>query len=291
MNRILIISPVRNEAEFIEQTLKSMVAQEHRPEKWLIIDDGSSDATYEIVESYSSKYNWIELVKKPDRGTRAVGPGVVETFNYGLSKANLNDFDFVCKLDGDISFLPSYFKELLSKFESDPKLGAASGKPYIYHGNGIIPERTNDEMVAGQMNFYKRECFAAIGGFVQQVHWDGIAFHKARMAGWKTRSYDEPALRFMHLRLMGSSYKSIFTGRLRWGKGQYFLGTHPLYILAIGAYRAMEKPFVVGGILIVIGYIRSALLREDRFEFPGFRRSLHAWQMERLGLGKRLEDI
>lgn len=291
MEKILIVSPVRNESEFIGKTLKSMVDQEHRPAKWVIIDDGSSDDTYKIVKEYADKHSWIQLVKKPDRGVRAVGPGVVETFNFGLSTVNIDDYDFVCKLDGDISFLPTYFKSLLKKFRDDPRLGAASGKPYIEVGGKIIPERTNDEMVAGQMNFYRRECFIAIGGFVQQVHWDGIAFHRARMEGWRTHSFDEPDLRFMHLRLMGSSHKSIVTGRLRWGKGQYFLGTHPLYVLAIGVYRALEKPFVIGGMLIVVGYLRSALKREPRYEYPGFRKSLHAWQMERLGLGKRLEKI
>jgi len=291
MCKILIVSPVRNEGEYIEKTLESVVSQSVLPFKWIIVNDGSSDRTEELVRSYAERFPWIQLVNKPDRGARAVGPGVVEAFYYGLDMEVLDDYDFVCKMDGDISFGPDYFKNLLEKFEADKSLGAASGKPYIVVDGKEIPERTNDEMVAGQINFYRTVCFKSIDGFVRQVHWDAIAFHRARMGKWRTKSFDELGLRFIHLRIMGSSDRSLMVGRLRWGKGQYFIGTHPLYLLAIGVYRAFERPFIIGGVLIVFGYLRSWIKRESRYEYPGFRKSLHAWQLERLGIGKRLEII
>lgn len=283
-SRILIISPVRNEADYIEQTLSSMVKQSIRPTKWIIVDDGSADATAEIIERFTLIHPWIELKRKPDRGARAVGPGVVEAFYFGLGDIDPLEYDFICKLDGDISFGESYFSTLLKKFEADPKLGGASGKPYIVVNGVRHPERTNDEMVAGQMNFFRSQCFVDSGGFVRQVHWDAIVFHRARMAGWKTRSFSEPALDFHHLRLMGSSHKSVYVGRLRWGRGQYFLGTHPLYIFAIGIYRAMETPYIIGGLLIVTGYFQAMLTKHPRYEHPGFRKSLHDWQLKRLKL-------
>lgn len=290
IRKIAIVSPVRNEEEFIEFTLSSIARQTVKPAQWIIVDDGSSDRTFEIASRYAAEHEWITVVRKPDRGERAVGPGVVEAFNFGLAHVH-SDADFICKMDGDIELPDRYFESLLEKFDVDAELGAASGKPFIRVGSRLVPEKTSDEMVAGQINFYRRACFDAIGGFVQEVHWDAIAFHRARMGAWRTASFHDESLMFIHLRLMGSSHKGIVTGRKRWGKGQYFIGTHPIYLLAIVAYRMLERPFVVGGLFILIGYVQAALRRERRYTFPGFRKSLHAWQFERLGLGKRLESM
>lgn len=289
--KILVISPIRNEGEYLQRTIDSMINQTVTPAEWVIVDDGSSDNTWELIYKLPEKYPWIKVVQKPDRGKRAVGPGVIETFYFGLNQASIKDYDFICKMDGDIEFQPCYFEHLLTYFDNDPYLGAASGKPYLDIDGKLIAERTHDEMVAGQINFYKRECFNAIDGFVREVHWDAIVFHRARMAGYRTRSIEDPKLVFLHLRLMGSSHKGIVHGRLRWGRGQYFLGTSPIYLLFIGLYRAFERPYLIGGVCIVLGYIKASISGMERYNFPGFRKSLHAWQFERLKVGKRLEKI
>ncbi|HIK38771.1 MAG: glycosyltransferase family 2 protein [Geminocystis sp.] len=289
--RIVLISPVRDEEKYLEKTIQSVVSQTITPVEWVIVDDGSTDRTPEILARAAAQYPWIHVVRKPDRGKRSVGPGVVEAFYYGYERLKTKDYDYIGKLDGDLEFKPQYFATLLSYFEKDPHLGAASGKPYLLEGGKLIKERMADDMVAGQINFYRRQCFEDIGGFVREVHWDGIAFHRARMKGWRTRSIDDPNLQFIHQRLMGSSEKGIITGRLRWGRGQYFMGTHPLYIFAIGFYRMWERPYIIGGILIVVGYFLAMLQRMPRYNDPEFRKSLHAWQMARLGLGKPLETI
>jgi biofilm PGA synthesis N-glycosyltransferase PgaC len=290
-NKIVIISPVRDEEELIGKTIQSMINQTIKPVEWLIVDDGSKDKTLKIVTEAAREYDWIYLEKKEDRGVRAVGPGVVEAFYYGYERLHTQDYNFICKLDGDLEFDSKYFETLLSFFAQDPYLGAASGKPFLKEGEHLVEERMSDEMVAGQINFYRRQCFEDIGGFVREVHWDGIAFHKARMKGWRTKSFRHPNLRFIHQRLMGSSHKGILHGRRRWGKGQYFMGTHPLYVLAIGIYRMAEKPFVIGGLSIVMGYFQSMAKSMPRYEDLEFRKSLHAWQFERMKLGKRLEII
>lgn len=291
-DRIVIISPVRNEEEFLPLTIASVISQSILPIEWIIVDDGSSDRTAEIVKETSVKYPWIRLISKPDRGERSVGPGVVETFYFGYNQIKSKNYNYICKMDGDIEFTNKYFETLLSYFNKDKYLGAASGKPYLITESGKkIPERKNNEMVAGMINFYRKECFDAIGGFVKEVHWDGIVIHRARMAGWRTRSIVHPDLAFIHERLMGSSHKGVLHGRLRWGRGQFFMGTHPLYILAIGVYRMFEKPFIIGGLWIILGYIIAFFKGMKRYEFTGFRKSLHAWQMERLHLGKRKEII
>jgi len=290
--KIVIISPVRDEEEFISYTIKSVLNQTIRPVEWIIVDDGSRDSTFDIVQKQAEQHNWIRIIKKPNRGERAVGPGVVETFYYGHRNITTKDYDFICKMDGDIEFGPKYFETLLNYFKEDKYLGAASGKPHLELDNGkLIEERTSDEMVAGMINFYRKQCFEDIGGFVRQVHWDGIAYHKARMMGWRTRSINHSDLNFIHKRQMGSSHKNILHGRMRWGRGQYFMGTHPLYISAIGLYRLLEKPYILGGLCIILGYINAMINGIERYEDPEFRKSLHAWQFERLKLGKRLENI
>jgi len=291
-HRIILISPVRDEEAFLKGTIQSMIVQTVKPIEWLIVDDGSKDHTAAIVEEAAREHPWIHLERKPDRGVRAVGPGVVEAFYYGYERLRTSEYDFICKMDGDIEFKPRYFEKLLSFFEEDPHLGAASGKPFLETDKGTLTEeRHSDEMVAGMMNFYRRQCFEEIGGFVRQVHWDGIAYHRARMCGWRTRSIRHNDLDFVHKRLMGSSQKGIITGRLRWGRGQYFMGTHPLYLLAIAVYRMIERPFVIGGVSIALGYFQAMRERMPRYEDPSFRKSLRAWQFERLKIGRRLEQI
>ena len=290
-SRIVIISPVRNEEKFISGIIDSLIAQTLKPIEWIIVDDGSSDRTYEIASQAASEHDWIRVIKKTNRGFRAVGPGVVEAFYYGYDRIRSEDYNYICKMDADLELKPKYFETLLSFFDRDPYLGAASGKPFLEENGKLTEERTHDEMVCGQLNFYRRQCFEDIGGFVREVHWDGIAFHRARMEGWRTCSIRHPDLNYIHKRLMGSSDKGIIKGRLRWGKGQYFMGTHPLFLLAICIYRMMEKPYVIGGVCIFIGYCQAYFTSMRRYDNMAFRKSLHAWQMERLKLGKRLEII
>jgi len=141
-----------------------------------------------------------------------------------------------------------------------------------------------DDQVAGQVKFHRKECFEQIGGFVREVMWDGIDGHRARMLGWEARSFRDPELRIIHHRLMGSSQRSIIHGRLRWGRGQYFMGTHPLYIIASGINRMRERPFIIGGLLIILGYFLAWLRGVPRYEDSAFRRELHRWQLKRLHL-------
>jgi poly-beta-1,6-N-acetyl-D-glucosamine synthase len=290
--KYIIISPVRNEELYLEKNIQTIINQTIRPTEYILVDDGSSDHTAEIIKNAALDYPWIRYVRCQDRGERKVGPGVVEAFYKGYSAISSNKYDYICKMDGDVTLDPRYFEILFNKFNKDPQLGSASGKLFLDLGNGILTEeRIADESVFGGMLCLRRKCFEDIGGFVKEVMWDGIAFHRARMAGWRTCSFRDPELMIHDHRLMGSSYKSIYHGRLRWGWGQYFMGTHPLYIIAIGCYRMFERPFITGGILIMFGYLKGWIKNSSRYEYPDFRQSLHAWQFERLKLGQRLEKI
>ncbi len=290
--RYVIVSPVRDEEKYLPRTIESMINQTVRATEYILIDDGSTDRTADIIKEAAKSHPWIRYVKRPDRGERKVGPGVVEAFYDGMAAISTPEYDFIGKMDGDLSFGPRYFETLFEKFEKDPLLGGASGKIYlVLDDGGLAEERHAAEMVVGGMQFYRTKCFQDMGGFVRQVMWDGIAYHRCRMAGWRTGSLPDKELMIYDHRIIGSSHKSIYHGRIRWGWGQYFMGTHPLYILAVGLYRMLERPFVSGGLLIIFGYFKGMITRSERYEYPGFRRSLHAWQFERLGIGRRLEIL
>ncbi|MEP0456096.1 MAG: glycosyltransferase family A protein, partial [Roseibium sp.] len=195
--RYALISPCRNEARFIKTTLDSVISQSELPALWVIVDDGSTDETMDILTLYSAQYPWIKVVAKPDRGHRAVGPGVIEAFYVGLEALCLSEFDFICKLEVDLDLPPRYFEILMDRMQAEPRLGSASGKPYYRSATGAwVSEKCGDEMSVGMTKFYRTSCFQDIGGFVREVMWDGIDCHKARQRGWVVRSWDEPDLQF-----------------------------------------------------------------------------------------------
>lgn len=279
---ILVISPVKDEAEFLERTIASMVAQTCRPSRWVIVNDGSADRTGEIADAAAAEHPWISVLHRPRGAARRVGPGVVEAFYAGLECYPLSDFEYVCKLDGDLEFSPLYFATLMERFAANPRLGTISGKCLVRVGGRVVPERTGDGFSHGVAKLYRRECFEQIGGFVREVMWDGIDCHRCRMLGWEAVSDADPELAILHLRQMGSSHRSVYHGRLRWGRGQYFMGTHPLYLLGIAAYRMAERPWVLGGACILLGYLGAWVSGHRRYGDAAFRRHLHEWQFREL---------
>jgi len=283
--KYVLIMPARDEENRIQQTLDCIANQSIFPVEFIVVNDGSSDRTGEIADTYAKKFPWINVVHLSNRGERKVGGGVINAFYAGYKALKTSDYNYICKIDADVTFLPNYFEDIMKKMEEDSELGGASGKGFNPANNKLYQERIIDEMVAGQVNFWRRECWEMIGGFVQEVMWDGIVFHRAQMFGWKTKSFSDENLQIIHHRLMGSSHKSIFHGRLRWGQGQWFMGTHPLYIIASGIFRMRERPYIIGGFLIIAGYFIGMIKGLPRYNDPKFRKNLHEWQLKRLGLG------
>ena len=283
----LLISPCRDEAEFMRQTLDSVCAQLVRPAQWVIVDDGSTDETPRILEEYANRLDWIKIVTRPDRGRRSVGPGVIDAFYFGYAAINPDDYEFLCKLDLDLRLPPRYFEILIEKMTANPRIGTCSGKAYIEEHGRLVNERHGDETSLGMTKFYRVSCFREIGGFVHEVMWDGIDCHCCRMKGWIACSWDEPELRFVHLRPMGSSQQGIYTGRVRHGYGQYFMGTGFLYMVASAIYRMNERPYVFGSLAVLWGWIKSALQRKPRYEDVAFRKFLRRFQWRALLLGKK----
>lgn len=287
--RYCLITPCRNEEQYARRTLESVVTQSIPPALWVIVDDGSTDSTPNILDEYAKRYSYIRVVRRPDRGIRKVGPGVIEAFYTGYATINAEDFDYVCKFDLDLEMPPCYFETLMERMEQQPRLGTCSGKPYFPDPDTgeLISERCGDEMSVGMTKFYRVQCFEEIGGFVREVMWDGIDCHSCRMKGWLARSWDDADLRFLHLRAMGSSHKGMLTGRMRHGFGQYYMGTWFPYMLASTVFRMTRPPIIVGGMAMLWGYITSWAKGLPRYDNPEFVLFLRAYQKRCLLVGKR----
>jgi poly-beta-1,6-N-acetyl-D-glucosamine synthase len=286
-NRYLLISPCRDEAKYMRETLDSVISQSIRPAKWIIVDDGSTDSTPQILSEYRAEHDWIEIVTRPDRGRRSVGPGVIEAFYAGYNAINPDDYGYLGKLDLDLRLPRRYFEILLDRMTADPRIATCSGKAYIDDNGRLVNERHADDTSLGMTKFYRVSCFKGIGGFVREVMWDGIDCHRCRMKGWIACSWDEPELRFVHLRPMGSSQQSIFKGRVRHGYGQYFMGTGLLYMAASAISRINQKPYVLGSVAMLWGWAKSALYRKPRYDDAEFRAFLRRYQRRVLLVGKR----
>lgn len=286
---LVIISPVRDESKYLRRTMDAIVAQTWRPVEWILVDDGSSDSTPDIVKEYAAKYPFIRLVHNTNRGYRKLGGGVIAAFNFGKAHIEHQDYQYIAKLDGDMSFGPLYIEHMLTKLQADPGLAAVSGKVYREERGKFIKERHIEEQVAGQFKLYKRKAFEEIGGFVEHLAWDGIDVHQSRLKGWRTLSYYDPDAWLWHHRIMGSSDRGLYVGRLRWGRGNWYMGYHPLYAIATGVNRMREKPYFIGGLLMIIGYFNAALRGLPQYEDEHFKQELKKWQLQRLrkaiGLG------
>jgi glycosyltransferase involved in cell wall biosynthesis len=260
--KYVLVTPAHNEQAFIRNTLDSMVAQTLLPERWVIIDDGSTDETAEIVQSYTRRFPWIEVLSRPHRLDRSFA-GKVHAFNAGLVRVRSLEFDVIGNLDADVSFDPNYLEFLMGKFSEDPELGVG-GTPFTEDG-GYDTARDSFEgenHVAGGCQLFRRQCFEDIGGYIPNpaggIDW--IAVTTARMKGWRTRSF--PQKRFHHYRILGTAGKSGVAASFSYGEKDYYLGGSPVWQLFRVAYRATKQP--IDGLALLSGYYWAAIRRMER---------------------------
>ena len=263
MNYVLI-TPARNEEAVIARTLESVVAQTRLPERWVIVDDGSTDSTAEIVARYAARFPWIVLVRRPARLHRNFA-GKVHAVNAGLDAVKGLRFDVVGNLDADVSFDPDYMEFVLDKFAQDSRLGIA-GTPFTQAG-GYDSARDSFEgenYVAGPCQLFRYECFRDIGGYVANpaggVDW--IAVMTARMKGWNVTAF--PEKRFHHHRSLGTAERGEVSALFSYGEKDYYLGGSPVWQLFRGCFRMTKRPFIVGGVALLAGYGWAGLKRTKR---------------------------
>ncbi len=295
-----LVTPCRDESAFARRTLDAIARQSEPPALWVIVDDGSKDETPSILAEYAARLPYVRVVRREDRGDRKLGGGVIDAFYAGYETIDTTAFEYVCKLDLDLDIPPRYFELLMNRMEAEPRIGTCSGKAYfvapghvndapnfpLFDTSGLVSEAIGDDNSLGMIKFYRIRCFQQIGGFVRELMWDGIDGHRCRQLGWMAVSWDDPELRFVHLRPMGTSHKNWWTGRMRHGFGQYFMGTAPVYMLAAAAFRMTRPPRVLGGLGMLQGYFKSMIQRSPRYGDEEFRRFLRRYQWSVLVKGK-----
>lgn len=260
--RYVLITPAHNEAAFIGKTLDSMVSQTVLPERWIIVDDGSTDRTAEIIESYAKRFPWIQLVGCPQRVDRSFA-AKVHAFNAGFERVASLPFEIIGNLDADLSFEPDYLEFLMEKFSQDAKLGV-TGTPFTEDGSYDSAKDSfeGENHVAGGCQLFRRQCFEDVGGYIPNpaggIDW--IAVTTARMKGWKTRSF--PEKRFHHYRTLGTAGRSSVAASFSYGEKDYYLGGSPLWQLFRVAYRTTKRP--VDGAALLAGYFWAAIRRIKR---------------------------
>ena len=270
----VLVTPARNEAEFIEETLRSMVAQTVKPARWVIVSDGSTDGTDDIVRPYAAAHPWIEMIALPERTGRNFA-SKAQAFETGYAAARRWAHEVVGNLDADVSFGSDHFEFLLRRFADTPRLGVA-GTAFVEKGSVAYNYvYTNVEHVSGQCQLFRRECFEEIGGY-REIRGGGIdwtAVTTARMIGWQTRTFIER--HFVHHRPMGTGASGVLAARFRFGRQDYYLGSHPVWELLRAVYQMRKWPYVVGGLVLYSGYVWAWLRRVERPippELVAFRR-------------------
>ncbi len=280
MNYVLV-TPARNEDAHIETTIKSVAGQTVPPEGWVIVDDGSTDRTAEIVEDYARQYPWIELVRRAPHARHNFA-GKVHAFYAGFERVKSIPYDVIGNLDADLSFEPDYLEFLLRKFEEDPRLGVA-GTPFLENGYDSAKDSFEGENhVAGGCQMFRSRCFEEIGGYIPNAAGgiDWIAVTTARMKGWKTRSF--PEKRFHHFRPLGTAERGELASQFSYGEKDYYLGGSPVWQIFRVAYRMVKRPLFVGGMALLLGYLSAALRRMKMPVSPELMRFHRREQMAKL---------
>jgi glycosyltransferase involved in cell wall biosynthesis len=261
--RYVLVTPVRNEAVFIENTIKAVVAQTVRPMRWVIVSDGSTDCTDEIIGGHAAQHGWIEFVRLPERAERSFS-GKVTAVRVGQARVAELDYDAIGNLDADVDFDEDYFSFLLGKLDEDPKLGLV-GTPYMDPLSRPSDYRfASIEHVTGPCQLFRRECFEAIGGYmpVEGGGVDRIADISARMHGWKTRRFAEKV--YVHHRHTGTAEQSILLAKFKDGAKDYSVGSSPLWELFRAVYQMSKRPLIVGSLMEASGYVWALMRRLDR---------------------------
>ena len=277
----VVITAARNEEAHIENTIRSVLAQTVLPLRWLIISDASTDRTDEIVRGYALTCPLIELLRVGTPHTHSFA-SKVHALNLGARRFRQAAFEFVGHLDGDVFFGPSYFADLLERFDRDPTLGLAGGSIYEWDGSKYSPRRENRiRSVAGAVQMFRRQCYDAIGSFLPLEYGghDWCAEVTARMKGWRVESF--PDLVIYHHRVdrgwVGGLRRSY-----QEGLEDFSLGSHPLFEIAKLARRVWSPPYVLGAFVRLCAFAGAYCRTEKRPVSEEFVKYLRREQLRRL---------
>ena len=259
----VLITPVKNEEAYIEETLASVVAQTERPEEWVVVSDGSTDRTDAIIQPYADAHPFINFVRNTNTAGRDFASQVY-TMNIGCEALKTTAYDLIGFLDGDIRLDPSYYETMLARVKEDEALGIVGGAFHQKIGDRFIDQKVSEDSVAGGVQLFRRACYEAIGGFIPMSMggFDAIAEVMARMHGWKTQTFSDTP--FYHLKPLNAGTGNCFAGQWQMGQRDYLIGNHPLFQLFRCAYRAREKPIVLSAVIRLAGFLWALLKRSNR---------------------------
>lgn len=282
--RYVVVSPVRDEEAFLEDTIRSMREQTVLPQAWVLVDDGSSDRTGEIADRHAAEVPWIHVVHRDDRGFRAAGAGVIDAFYAGLEALEAggrgaSDWELLVKLDGDLSLDPDYFERCLARFRRDPGLGIGGGVIYSRAGGELRKERHPAFHVRGATKIYRRTCWEAIGGLLHVPGWDTLDEVKANQLGWRTATFDD--IRLVQLRFTGDGGGQWSTW-VKNGRAAYICGYHPLFVLSRAVWRLFGRPYLSATLGLLWGFASARFSGVRRVEDGALVAYLRDQQLRRL---------
>src|SRR3990172_4010460 len=281
MKKFAIVTPVKDEIKYFPKTLQSILSQEIKPQKWIIIDDGSTDGTTELIKKAESENDWIEgIYREPNKNRKHGGEFVL---GIGLKMLNIDDYDFIVRMDGDLDFGSNYFKVLFEKFDCNPKLGIASGVCFITRNGKQIEEKHPRFHTRGPLKTYRTQCYKDINGLLNCLGWDSIDELKANMLKWNSESF--PELKIQHLKKTQSS-GGIFRGSFNKGVASYNSGSHPLYVLARALLILFFMRYKFNSVGLLWGYFSSMIKRKPKPIDKDLVKYIRRQQMNRL-LGKK----
>ena len=281
----VVITPVRNEEKYLPLTIKAMAAQSIRPMKWIIVDDGSTDCTRQIADEAAKSHRWIRVLHRADRGFRKAGGGVIDAFDEGYRMIENEPWDYLVKLDGDLSFEGDYFARCFAEFSGTPRLGIAGGTICNATPRGIEVESKIDPRfhVRGATKIYRAECWRAIGGLIHAPGWDTLDEVKANMLGWSTRTL--PEMKVIHHRRAGAAY-GAWTDMVKGGTANYIAGYHPLFMIIKCMRRSIERPYLLGSCALLFGDLKARINGTARVSDPTLIQYFQQQQINRL-LGRK----
>lgn len=281
----VVVTPVRDEEQYLPRTIESMVRQTILPQEWVLVNDGSRDATGEIIDKAATQYPWIRAVHRSDRGYRKWGAGIIEAFYDGFHALSCADWEYMSKLDGDLSFAPDYFERMFGKFATHPRLGIGGGVLYHDEDGKRVLETHPVFHVRGGVKIYRRACWEDLGGLWVGPGSDTVDEVKANMLGWTSRSFFD--VHMTHHRFTGASW-GRWGGLVKDGKIDYVSGYHPLFLMSKSLIRLFRRPYFLGGFALLYGYVSAFLQKMPRVDDSDLIRYLRRQQLARLFGGETI---
>ena len=279
-HKYAIVTPTKNDEAMLCITADSVLSQEIKPERWIIINDGSTDRTGELIQGLGEENPWIAGIDNPEQNrslSRRIGGQAV--IHLGLEKIKPEEYDFIVRMDGDVSFESAFFKNMFKKFEQNPRLGIASGVCFVQEKGKLIEEKNPSFHTRGPLKIYRSACYRDIGGLDREEGWDTIDEVRANMMGWQTRNF--PDLKVVHLRKTQTASGTL-RGFRNVGSTAYYTGYHPLFMLVRLVYRMFSKPFIIGSVHMFLGFVEGYLKKSPRVNDPALIQYMRRQQMNKL---------